>query len=136
MMPKKPSNDHLNHLIHCQRALDRLAQIARSQSTREHAYPHPITEREEILIYLYSYCRLSMTPQEFYRKWQVNQEDIGNICCRSSYAVNSWLAQGPRYKTPSSDSLHHLALMDFLLENFEAIPKELLNQLCSKVKRS
>ncbi|NEP34653.1 hypothetical protein [Moorena sp. SIO3B2] len=133
-MPNKRSNDHLNHLIKCQRALDRLAQIARSQSTLEHSYPRAITEREEILIYLYSNCRLSMTPQEFYWKWQVNQEDIANICCRSTYAVNSWLAQGPRYKTPSSDSLHHLALMDFLLENFEAIPKELLNQLCSKVK--
>ncbi|AOX04102.1 hypothetical protein BJP34_03375 [Moorena producens PAL-8-15-08-1] len=108
--------------------------MARSQSTWEHAYPRPITEREEILIYLYSNCRLSMTPQEFYWKWQVKQEDMANICCRSSYAVNSWLAQGARYKTPSSDSLHHLALMDFLLENFEAIPKELLNQLCSKVK--
>ncbi|NEP29861.1 hypothetical protein [Moorena sp. SIO3I6] len=133
-MPTNRSNDHLNHLINCQRALNRLAQISRSQSTREHAYPNPITEREEILIYLYSNCRLSMTPQEFYWKWQVNQEDIANICCRSSYAVNSWLAQGARYKTPSSDSLHHLALMDFMLENFEAIPKELLNQLCSKVK--
>ncbi len=72
-----------------------------------------------------------MTPQEFYWKWQVKQEDIANICCRSTYAVNSWLAQGARYKTPSSDSLHHLALMDFILENFETIPKELLNQLCS-----
>ncbi|NER91031.1 MULTISPECIES: hypothetical protein [unclassified Moorena] len=133
-MPTNRSNDHLNHLINCQRALDRLAQIARSQSTQPHSIPGPITEREEILIYLYSNCRLSMTPQEFYWKWQVNQEDIANICCRSTYAVNSWLAQGARYKTPSSDSLHHLALMDFLLENFEAIPKELLNQLCSKVK--
>ena len=132
MMPKKRS---LDHLVYCQRALDRLAQIAESQSTSEHSIPRPITEREEILIYLYSNCRLSMTPQAFYRKWQVNQEDIGNICCRSTYAVNTWLAQGARYKTPSADSLYHLALMDFLLENFEAIPKELLNQLCSKVVR-
>ncbi|NEO42571.1 MAG: hypothetical protein F6J90_42145 [Moorea sp. SIOASIH] len=127
-MPEKRS---LDHLINCQRALDRLAQIAERQSTSPHSIPRPITEREEILIYLYSNYRLSMTPQEFYRKWQVNQEDIGNICCRSTYAVNTWLAKGPRYKSPSADSLYHLALMDFLLENFEAIPKELLNQLCS-----
>ncbi|NEO79414.1 MAG: hypothetical protein F6J99_25470 [Moorea sp. SIO4G3] len=130
-MPNKRSVDHL---VHCQRALDRLAQIAQSQSTRPDSMPRAITEREEILIYLYSNCRLSMTPQAFYRKWQVNQEDMGNICCRSTYAVNSWLAQGARYKTPSADSLYHLALMDFVLENFEAIPKELLNQLCSKVE--
>ncbi|WP_293068199.1 MULTISPECIES: hypothetical protein [unclassified Moorena] len=132
MMPNKRSVDHL---VHCQRALDRLAQIAESQSTRPDSMPRAITEREEILIYLYSNCRLSMTPQAFYRKWQVNQDHIGQICCRSTYAVNSWLAQGARYKSPSADSLYHLALMDFLLENFEAIPKELLNQLCSKVVR-
>ncbi|NEQ82653.1 MAG: hypothetical protein F6K26_21145 [Moorea sp. SIO2I5] len=130
-MPTNRSNDHL---IKCQRALDRLAQIARSQSTRPHSYPRPITERERILIDLYSYCPLSMTPQEFYGKWQVNQADIGQICYRSTHAANTWLAQGVRYRSPSSDSLHHLALMDFLLENFEAIPKELLNRLCSKVK--
>ncbi|NEO91343.1 MAG: hypothetical protein F6K56_14335 [Moorea sp. SIO3G5] len=130
-MPEKQS---LDHLINCQRALDRLAQIAQSQSTRPHSYPHPITEREEILINLYSYCRLSMTPQEFYGKWQVKQADIGKICCRSTHAVNRWLAQGARHKSPSSDSLYHLALMDFMLENFEEIPKELLNRLCSKVE--
>ncbi|AOX04272.1 hypothetical protein BJP34_12515 [Moorena producens PAL-8-15-08-1] len=96
--------------------------------------PRPITERERILIDLYSNCPLSMTPQEFYGKWQVNQEDIGQICFRSTHAANTWLAQGARYRSPSPDSLHHLALMDFLLENFEAIPKELLNRLCSKVK--
>ncbi|WP_287267640.1 hypothetical protein [Moorena sp. SIO3A2] len=131
MMPKKRSVDHL---VHCQRALDRLAQIAESPSTRPDSMPRAITEREEILIYLYSNYRLSMTPQAFYGKWQVNQEDMGNICCRSTYAVNSWLAQGARYKTPSADSLYHLALMDFVLENFEAIPKELLNRVCSKVE--
>ncbi|NEO40599.1 MAG: hypothetical protein F6J90_31420 [Moorea sp. SIOASIH] len=127
-MPKKRS---LDHLIKCQRALDRLAQLAQSQSTSPHSYPRPITERERILINLYSYCPLSMTPQEFYGKWQVNQEDIGQICFRSTHAANTWLAQGARYRSPSSDSLHHLALMDFLLENFEAIPKELLNRLSS-----
>ncbi|NEO93022.1 MAG: hypothetical protein F6K56_23455 [Moorea sp. SIO3G5] len=127
-MPKKRS---LDHLIKCQRALDRLAQLAQSQSTRQHSIPRPITERERILIDLYSYCPLSMTPQEFYWKWQVKQEDIGQICFRSTHAANTWLAQGARYRSPSSDSLHHLALMDFLLENFEAIPKELLNRLCS-----
>ncbi|WP_424094787.1 hypothetical protein [Moorena producens] len=131
MMPKKRSTDHL---IKCQRALDRLAQIAQCQSTRPLSMPRAITERERILINLYSNCRLSMTPQEFYWKWQVNQEDIAQICCRSTHAVNTWLAQSSRYKSPSSDSLYHLALMDFLLENFEAIPKELLNQLCSKVE--
>ncbi|WP_293069730.1 MULTISPECIES: hypothetical protein [unclassified Moorena] len=130
MMPKKRSVDHL---VYCQRALDRLAQIAESQSRREDSYLSAITEREEILINLYSNCRLSMTPQAFYRKWPVNQADIGNICCRSTYAVNTWLAQGACYKTPSADSLYHLALMDFVLENFEAIPKELLNRLCSRV---
>jgi hypothetical protein len=27
--------------------------------------------------------------------------------------------------------MHHLAVMDFLLEHFEDIPAELLNRLCS-----
>jgi hypothetical protein len=36
--------------------------------------PRPLTEREQTLIDFYAYCQLGMTPQQFYAKWQVNQE--------------------------------------------------------------
>jgi hypothetical protein len=45
--------------------------------------PHPITERENNLIQLYSYCSLGMTPQQFYAKWDVDQDDIALIRDRS-----------------------------------------------------
>lgn len=34
--------------------------------------PRPLTPREQLLIDWYSYCRLGMTPQTFYAKWQVS----------------------------------------------------------------
>jgi hypothetical protein len=42
--------------------------------------PRRLTEREQTLIDLYGYCSLGMTPQQFYAKWQVNQEAIAFIC--------------------------------------------------------
>ncbi|WP_228052188.1 hypothetical protein [Nodosilinea sp. LEGE 07298] len=32
------------------------------------------------LIDRYSYCQLGMTPQRFYAKWQMSQEDMAAIC--------------------------------------------------------
>lgn len=45
--------------------------------------PRPITEREQRIIQLYAYCELAMTPQQFYAKWDVQQEVMALICSRS-----------------------------------------------------
>ncbi|MDF5738138.1 MULTISPECIES: hypothetical protein [unclassified Nostoc] len=45
--------------------------------------PHPLKQREQDLIQLYSYCQLGMTPKQFYSKWQVNYEEIAQISSRS-----------------------------------------------------
>ncbi len=91
--------------------------------------PRPIREREQNLIDLYSHCRLSMTPRQFYGKWEVNYEMIGYICSRSIPTVKRWFATGQNYRRPNRVDLRHLALMDFLLEHFEEIPEKLRNIL-------
>ncbi|NER45198.1 MAG: helix-turn-helix domain-containing protein [Symploca sp. SIO1A3] len=88
-----------------------------------------MTQREQEIIKLYSYCQLGMTPQRFYAKWQVNQDRIAMICSRSISTVRRWFSRGRNYRRPMSNDLRHLALMDFLLEHFEEIPQELRNLL-------
>jgi len=96
--------------------------------------PRPLTEREQNLIDLYGYCSLGMTPQQFYAKWQVNQEAIAFICARSMSTVRCWFKRGKSYRRPMLSDLRHLALMDFLLQHWEDIPEELKNRLCSTDK--
>jgi hypothetical protein len=93
--------------------------------------PRPLTPREQQLLHLYSYCQLGMTPQQFYAKWSVSQEDIATICARSVSTVRRWFRQGRSYRRPTAIDLRHLALMDFLLDHFEHIPQELRDTLCS-----
>jgi hypothetical protein len=93
--------------------------------------PRPLTPREQHLIALYSYCQLGMTPQQFYTKWQVSQEEIAAICSRSVSTVRRWFRKGRSYRRPTAIDLRHLALMDFLLDHFEQIPPELRDALCS-----
>jgi hypothetical protein len=92
--------------------------------------PHPITERESSLIQLYSYCSLGMTPQQFYAKWDVDQDDIALICDRSISTVRRWFQRGRNNRLPQPVDLRHLALMNFLLEHFEEIPEEVRILLC------
>ncbi len=92
--------------------------------------PHPLGEREQNLLQLYTQCQLGMTPQHFYSKWQVSQEEIASICSRSISTVRNWFRTGENYRSPLPIDLYHLALMDFLLEHWEDIPEALRNQLC------
>jgi hypothetical protein len=95
----------------------------------------PITEREAKLIQLYAYCQLGMTPQEFYAKWDVDQDDIALICDRSKGTVQRWFCRGRTRRHPTVNDLRHLALCDFLLEHFEDIPEKLRNLVCSPNRR-
>ncbi|MCF4967848.1 helix-turn-helix domain-containing protein [Nostoc sp. CMAA1605] len=92
--------------------------------------PRPLQAREQNLIDLYSHCQLGMTPKNFYAKWDVNHEAIARISSRSLSTVRRWFSQGRSYRHPMASDLRHLALMDFLLENFEDIPEKLLHKLC------
>ncbi len=96
------------------------------------SHPRPLTQRERSLIALYSQCRLGMTPQQFRSKWQVTYEDLAAICSRSVLTVGRWFSQGRNSRCPSATDLRHLALMDFLLEHFEEIPKALFELLCPR----
>ena len=92
--------------------------------------PRPLTSHEQQLINQYSYCQLGMTPQAFYAKWQVSQEEMAAICDRSVSTVRRWFHKGRSYRRPSPVDLRHLALMDFLLDHFDQVPAELRNALC------
>ncbi|MEL6815845.1 MAG: helix-turn-helix domain-containing protein [Cyanobacteria bacterium J06598_3] len=92
--------------------------------------PHPLTPQEQQLIHQYSYCQLGMTPQSFYAKWHVSQEDMAAICDRSLSTVRRWFRKGNSYRRPNPIDLRHLAMMDFLLEHYEQIPKDLRDTLC------
>jgi hypothetical protein len=71
-----------------------------------------------------------MTPQTFYAKWQVSQEEMATICSRSVSTVRRWFHKGRSYRRPTIVDLRHLALMDFLLDHFEQIPENLREALC------
>lgn len=92
--------------------------------------PKPIREREQKLIKLYGYCQLGMTPQQFYAKWDVDQDALALICSRSISTVQGWFTKGKTHRRPQPRDLRHLALMDFLLEHYEEIPEHLRNLLC------
>ncbi|NEQ16131.1 MAG: hypothetical protein F6K44_20935 [Moorea sp. SIO3E2] len=94
-----------------------------------------IKKREQILIRLYSYWELGMTPQRFSQKWDLTPEDIALICSCSTHTVNGWFNTSRRCSPPTPAHLRHLAIMDFLLEDFETIPKGLLERLFSKEVR-
>jgi hypothetical protein len=87
--------------------------------------PKTLGERELHLIRVYSNWDFSMTPIQFYTKWEVNYEQIALICCRSDSTVRGWFKQGKNRRYPNRNDLLNLALMDFLLEHFEEIPEHL-----------
>ncbi|MBD1804052.1 helix-turn-helix domain-containing protein [Microcoleus sp. FACHB-SPT15] len=95
----------------------------------------PLSERELSLIKLYSECQLAMTPKTFYEKWDVNHQQIADICNRSVSNVSFWFSVGRNRRNPTPDDLRHLALMDFILEHFEDIPSGMRDLLCPRISR-
>ncbi|MEM8503368.1 MAG: helix-turn-helix domain-containing protein [Cyanobacteria bacterium P01_D01_bin.1] len=92
--------------------------------------PRPLTPEDQHLMDRYSYCRLGMTPQAFYAKWQVSHEELAAICSRSVSTVRGWFRKGSSYRRPSQTDLRHLAIMDFLLDHFDQIPETLKEAIC------
>lgn len=90
----------------------------------------PLTQRQKNLIKAYSYSQLQMTPEQFVNKWEVKYEEVSLICDRSPLTVGFWFCQTVNRRQPNRNDMRHLALVDFLLENFDKIPLELINLLC------
>ncbi|WP_199249798.1 helix-turn-helix domain-containing protein [[Phormidium] sp. ETS-05] len=82
----------------------------------------PIGTRERQIIQLYSECQLTMTPEQFYQKWDVSYEIMADICWRSPSTVAGWFRRGGSHRHPTANDMRHLALMDLLLECYEDIP--------------
>gem|GEM_PF-748190 len=91
--------------------------------------PRPLGSREITLLNLYSNCQLGMTPQAFSSKWFVNRQQLSQICRCSIATANRWFLR-ENSTPPELHHLHALALMDFLLENYETIPQSLKQKLC------
>jgi len=91
--------------------------------------PRPLGSREITLLKLYSNCQLGMTPQAFSIKWFVNRKQLSQICRCSIATANRWFLR-ENSTPPELHHLHALALMDFLLENYEKIPQSLKQKLC------
>lgn len=93
-------------------------------------HPRPLNERERNLIFRFSYCQVGMTPQQFYTKWEVTYQEIAVICSCSITTVQRWFQRGRNSRHPHPRDLRQLALMDFILEHCEEIPKAFLDLLC------
>ncbi|MBD1908347.1 MULTISPECIES: helix-turn-helix domain-containing protein [Cyanophyceae] len=92
--------------------------------------PQPLSQRQRNLIKAYSYSQIQMTPQEFVSKWDVNYEEVSLICNRSISTVSFWFSYGVNQRQPTRNDMRHLALVDFILNNFQEIPREFMNLLC------
>ena len=90
----------------------------------------PIGDKGRILVHLYANWQFELEPRSFYYKWDVTYQQIALICSRSLSTVWHWFQQGSNYRAPRACDKRHLAMMDFLLENFEEIEPDLLFRLC------
>ncbi len=84
--------------------------------------PRSLTSRERKIILLYSSCNLIMTPQEFYSRWPVTQDDVALICRRAKSTVSKWFSVRSQ-RQPGFNDEYHLGLADFLLEHYEEMPE-------------
>ena len=104
--------------------------LGTSKANRPSTTPRPLTPQQRTLIELYGNYQPTMTPQQFYIKWQVTQPQLALICCRSINTIGRWLRRESNSRYPHLNDLRQLALMDFILEHFEDMPKALLDLLC------
>ena len=87
-----------------------------------------IGSREQVLLKLYSNCSLSMDVFEFYRKWNVTQQQIATICGCSLATVERWF--GNQRQAPELVYTRRLAEMDLIWELWDEIPEVLKQRLC------
>lgn len=85
-------------------------------------YLRSLGSRERRIILLYSSCNLIMTPQEFYSRWPVTQNDVALICRRANSTVSKWFSVSSERQASFNDK-YHLGLANFLLEHYEEMPK-------------
>ena len=85
--------------------------------------------REQVLLKLYSNCHLSIDVFDFYRKWNVTQQQIAEICGCSLATVERWF--GRQRQSPEPVYTRRLAEMDLIWELWDEIPESLKQRLCS-----
>lgn len=94
--------------------------------------PRPLTETEQQLLSAFNSCQLSMTPMEFWSKWDITQEQIARICRCDVSLVSRWFS--PRSNTPQPMPYHlwYLALADLFLKYYQDLPEDLKRELCGQ----
>ncbi|WP_206603132.1 helix-turn-helix domain-containing protein [Leptolyngbya ohadii] len=92
--------------------------------------PQNLGPRELALYNLYRNCQLSMTPQQFYSRWDVTHAQIAQICGCSTTTVDRWFTTTALQSLPRRDHMRKLAEMNFLWEHYEEIPDSIRQHLC------
>lgn len=93
--------------------------------------PQDLEERELRLLRLYRGCQFGMTPQAFYARWAVTHAQIAQICGVSEPTVDRWFSQGKNRRAAEAIHRKKLAEMNFIWEQYERIPRRLLQHFCS-----
>lgn len=96
----------------------------------ENSRPQRLGTRELALLNLYKGCQLSMSPWDFYAKWNVTHAQIAQICGCSRPTVDRWFARSSNYRPPAVVYCRRLAEMDFLWEHYGQISSSLWQHLC------
>ena len=77
----------------------------------------PLSANQKEIIKLFTEWDLSLSPLEFQIKWNVNYQQLADICGVKKNTVETWNKSLSKRSHPSKYALLRLALADKLLEN-------------------
>ena len=93
--------------------------------------PQDLGQRELKLLQLYCGCQFGMTPHAFYARWGVTHAQMAQICGVSEPTVNRWFSRGKTRRSAGATHCKRLAEMNFIWEQYERIPTQWRQQICS-----
>ncbi|MEA5499198.1 helix-turn-helix transcriptional regulator [Limnoraphis robusta Tam1] len=90
-----------------------------------------LNDEQQQLIARLCAASLGISPQKFRQKWDISYQQMADICHCTPGTVQRWFERGRNYRRPSQYSCFKLAIADWLLENYQDIPQELLARILS-----
>lgn len=77
--------------------------------------PTPLSRWQRELLVAFSNWELSLSPYDFEIHWDVNRQQIADICRTDKSTADSWFRDLNRRTEPSPNALLRLALLDKML---------------------
>ena len=77
----------------------------------------PLSAKQKEIMKLFTEWDLSLSPLEFQIKWNVNYQQLADICGVKKNTVETWNKSLSKRSHPSKYALLRLAIADKLLEN-------------------